>query len=358
MKAIVLSGGSGTRLWPVSRKQHPKQTQPLVGRETLLEMTLKRLLKFLRPGDITIATSIEQYRLIQRQVAKFKVKDFSLEPMRRDTAAAIGLAAVRIHKRHPKEVVFTANTDHYISPASRYVKFVKLAARVTQEHPKQTVLIGVNPTYPETGYGYIKMGRQEKAYGKDEVFRAERFVEKPDLKTAEKFLRQWDYLWNPAMFFWQVDHLVTLYQKHLPKTYRSLMKIQSAMGSRREEAVIRAEFSRMEKISIDYGIMEKLKNMLVVPAGFTWQDIGNWRTVKDVLSQDESDNVVKGPHISIGSSGNLVYSLAGKLIATVGVKNIVVIDTKDALLVCDRNQAQDVKKIVELLEKRRQAKYL
>lgn len=358
MKAIVLSGGSGTRLWPVSRQSRPKQTQPLIGRETLLAMTVKRLLKFLKPNDIYLTTSEEQLPLIKKISSGMGITHFSVEPMRRNTAAAIGLAAAIIHKDYPTETVFTVNTDHYIDPVSKYVKFVRLAEEVIQSSPKQTVLIGINPTYPETGYGYIKMGSQKMVIGKDEVFAVEKFIEKPDLATAEKFTQQWEYLWNAGMFFWRVDYLLEQFRRHLPAQYRGLMRIQKAVGERNEKSVTRSEFKKIKPISIDYGIMEKEKNMLVIPSDFTWRDIGDWRSVKDALSKQPQDNVIKGRHIGVSTNSSLIYSLAGKLIATAGVENLVIIDTHDALLVCRRDQAQDVKKLVELLEQQKKRKYL
>lgn len=358
MKAIVLSGGSGTRLWPVSRQKQPKQMQAFIGRDTLLEMTIKRLLKFLKPDDIYLTTSEEQYPLIKKLADHLGLKKYCIEPQRRNTAAAIGLAAAYIHKQFPEETVCTVNTDHYIHPVATYIKFVKLADRVLHSNPKRTVLIGINPTYPETGYGYIKMGSQKEVFGKDEVFKVERFIEKPNLATAQKFLQQWEYLWNAGMFFWRVDYLMSLYKKFLPATYRNLMTIEKNIGTKKETAVIRREFAKIKPISIDYGIMEKEKQMLVIPADFTWRDIGDWRSVKDALSKNAIDNVVKGHHVGIETTSSLIYSMAGKLIATAGVDNLVIIDTHDTLLVCHRNHAQNVKQIVELLEQTKKHRYL
>ena len=223
---------------------------------------------------------------------------------------------------------------------------------MVKKHPDQIVLLGLNPTYPETGYGYIKLGKQKVSVGKDKLFNVECFKEKPDLKTAKKYLKSWAYLWNPAYFVFRVDTMLALYKKHLPQQYKILMKIKNSPEK------LKTEFPKIKPISVDYGIMEKANKLLCLPASFDWADIGHWRTVQEILADKKSDNVVKGKYIHMDGSGNLVYSYSNKLIATLGVKNSIIIETKDAILVCPKSKAQEVKKIVERLKKEGLSNYL
>ena len=207
-------------------------------------------------------------------------------------------------------------------------------------------------------FHYIKINKLFRQFGNDEVFFAQRFVEKPDKRKAQRYVKSWDYLWNSAIFCWRVDYLLELYKKYLPQHYAVLMRLQPALGTKNEKKVVTREFKKMRPISIDYGIMEKTKNILVIPASFDWADVGHWRTVKEILSKREADNVVKGRHIGIESSGNLIYSYTGRLIGTAGLKDMIIIDTEDCLLVCPKDRAQDVKKIVELLQKKKLGRYI
>lgn len=353
MKIVILAGGGGTRLWPVSRKSKPKQTQPFIGNKTLLQKTFERIRSGFKLDDIFISSNIKHYSLIQKQIPLVPRKNYILEPEKRETAAAIGLVAACLAKKNPQEIVFMANADHYIKDIKEYIRVAKLAGRVVKENPSYTVLLGIKPTYPETGYGYIKINKLAKQIGDDEIFYGEKFIEKPNFKTAQQYFKSWDYLWNPAMFCWRVDHLLRLFKKHLPQHYKILMRIQKAYGTKSFNSVLKKEFKKIKPISIDYGIMEKIKKMLVIPADFEWVDVGHWRTVRDVLSQRRDDNVIRGKHIGHDSKGNLIYSYSGKLIATVGVKDMIIIDTEDCLLVCPKDKAQEVKKIVEKLNKKK-----
>lgn len=358
MKVIILAGGGGTRLWPVSRKHKPKQIQPFIGNKTLLQKTFERVRKGFTLSDILVSTNVKHYSLIHHQIPSLPKNNYILEPEKKDTAAAIGLVAAYLAKKNPHEVMFMANADHYIKNVKEYLRVAKLAEKVAKENPSFTVLLGIKPTYPETGLGYIKINKLFKQFGNDEVFQAERFIEKPDLETAKQYFKSWDYLWNPAMFCWRVDNLLNLFKKFLPQHYKILMKIQNAMDTRQASSVLKKEFKKIKQISIDYGIMEKSRKMLVIPADFDWVDVGHWRTVKDVLAKNLDDNVIKGKYIGHDSQGNLIYSYTGKLIATCGVKNMIIIEAEDAILVCPKDKAQDVKKIVEMLEKKGLKKYL
>ncbi|MFZ6035884.1 MAG: mannose-1-phosphate guanylyltransferase [Patescibacteria group bacterium] len=358
MQIVILAGGGGTRLWPVSRKKNPKQSQPFIGTKTLLQVTYGRQRKGFPASHIFISSSVAQYRRLHQQLPAVPKKNFILETAKRDTAPAIGLAATYIHKRNPRDIMMSVGSDHYIHNERAYVRLLKLAERTIQRHPDYSLLIGVRPTYPETGYGYIKINKLFSQAGETEIFYGQRFIEKPDLQTAQRYVTQWDYLWNTNMFCWRVDTLLELFRRHLPAHYAALMRIHAAIGTRQEMSVLKREFSRMRAISIDYGIMEKVNKLLVVPASFDWADVGHWRTVKDVLSKKTEDNIIRGSHIGHDSTGNLIYSYTGRLIATAGVKDMVIIDMADALLVCPRERAQDVKKIVEQLEKKKLNKYL
>lgn len=358
IKALILAGGTGTRLWPVSRKNKPKQVQPFVDDKTLLQKTYERISKGFKKEDIFIVSLEEQKDSIKEQLSDFPEENMIFEPFRKDTAAAIGLAALKIYKRDPEASLVTINSDHFVKNEEEYLRIIKIAEKVINKYPDHTILVGINPSYPETGYGYIKMNAAVDRIENHEIFKAEEFVEKPDLKTAKEYLKKWEYLWNPAIFIWKIDYLLNLFEKYLPDIYKPLKNISDALDSESQREVLQKEFKKIKPISIDYGIMEKLEKMLVIPADFGWADIGNWRTVKDVLTNKEKEDLIKGKNISIDSSGNLIYSLTGKLTATVGVENMIIIETEDAVLVCPKDRAQEVKKIVEKLQKEKLDKYL
>ncbi len=358
MKALILAGGGGTRLWPVSRKNKPKQVHPFIDNDTLLQKTYERTLKGFPPADIFISTSKEQVPSVLGQLPDFPLKNLIVEPCRRNTAAAIGLAAFKLFKKFPGESIITINSDHFIKDEEKYLRSIRVAEELLVRHPDHAVLVGIRPHYPETGYGYIKMKDKHSIVDEHQIYSTERFVEKPDLETAKNYLASGDYLWNPAMFSWKLETLYNLFKEHLPDIHESLKKIYDAIGTDREDQTLRDEFPKIRSISIDYGLMEKLDKMLVIPADFGWADIGNWCTIKDVLSDKNSDNIVKGKHFHMDSEGNLIYSYTNKLIATLGIKDSIIVDTEDVLLVCPKEMAQDVRKIVEQLEKEGKQEYL
>jgi len=358
MKALILAGGGGTRLWPVSRKSKPKQVLPFTDNESLLQKTFKRMAQIFPTEDILISTGLDQVSAILEQLPEISSKNLILEPCRRNTAAAIGLAAIKIAHQNPDESLVIIYSDHYIKDESSYFKIFDTIKTLLNSHPDHTVLVGIKPEYPETGYGYIKTAADVTTVNNHEVFSVEKFVEKPDLETAARYLASDQYLWNPGMFSWKVKNLLELFQTHLPELYAGLMTIQTALGTPGESDVINTEFPKLPAISIDYGIMEKLTKMLVIKAEYGWADIGNWCTIKDILSVKSSDNIVKGKHFHLDSEGNLIYSYTNKLIATLGIKDSIIVDTEDVLLVCPKAQAQNVRKIVEQLEKEGKTEYL
>lgn len=358
MKLVILAGGSGTRLWPVSRKNTPKQSKAIIADKTLLKSTYDRLRIGFKKSDICVATNIEQIALISEQLPDFLSKNYIIEPDKKDTAAAIGLAAIYLYKQNPKEVMISINSDHYIKNEKDYIRILKLAERVIRKNTKTGVLVGINPTYPETGYGYIKMGEQKEELDGSKIFEVDCFEEKPNLKTAQGYLEKWEYLWNIGCFAWRVDTLLDLYKKHLPKMYKILKNIEKYIGEDGAEKMIAKEFKKIEPISMDYGIIEKVNDLFVIPADFGWADVGNWRTVKDILSKTKKGNITKGKVVNIEGKDNLVYNYSNKLITMVGVEGMVVIETGDSLLICPKEKAQDVKKIVDKLKIKKLNKYL
>lgn len=358
MKAVIMAGGTGTRLWPVSRQRYPKQSQPLIEKQTMAQKTFRRLRAGWPAKSIYISTNTEQVQSLHKQLPKIPTKNFIVEPLRRDTSAAIGFAAMMLWKRNPKDFMFTASSDHYFRETDEYLRILKTAQQVSEKHPHQTVLIGVKPTYAHTGLGYIKMQRQIERLGQDDIFSVDRFIEKPPERVAKRFVASWQYLWNLNMFMFRVDAMLDKYRQFLPKSHKLLMAMAKDVGTSRERTTIKRLFPKMERIAIDYGIMEHDKNMIVVPADVTWADIGSWREVYQMLSTEVGQNVVRGLHVNSSSTGNLIYTTKKKVVATADIHDLVIIDTPDALLVCRRDQAQNVKKIVTEIERRKLHRHL
>ncbi len=358
MKAILMTGGSGTRLWPLSRASKPKQVRPFLDRTTLLERTWKRLGKGIAPSDVYVATTAALAPQVMRLLPRLKQEHLSVEPVRRETAPALALALLRVLRDDPKATVVYANVDNHVADEREFHRMLRVAERVVRKAPDRLVLLGVRPTYPETGYGYIKMGRQAMAIGKDEAFAVEAFKEKPDAKTARRYAASWEYLWNPTLVVARAATLAARFAKHAPRIWRVMERIRPALGTPREAAVIRREFPKAPTISLDYAILEKDKRMLVVPADFGWTDVGHWRTIHEILAADKDANVLKGKGVVVDGKRNLLYSETGKFIGAVGVEDLILVETVDAILVACRDKAQDVKKLVAEMRRKKLGRYL
>jgi mannose-1-phosphate guanylyltransferase len=353
MQAIILAGGGGSRLWPVSRKSAPKQVTPIIGDMTLLRATWSRVRKGFAAKDIVVATAESQKDMVRRELPELPKENLIVEPCRRDTAAAIGYALLHLARRDPEATFVTVNSDAYVRDAAEYHRVLRAAAAAVGARPDHAVLVGITPTYPETGYGYIKMGAPQLEVTEDgrryDALEVGRFVEKPDLKTAERYL-EGGYLWNPTLVVGRVSSFLKFYDEHLPAHAAIFAKMAPILATSSRATERKKLFAKLPSVSIDYGILEKEKKLLVVPAGFGWADVGHWRAVRDILAADPDADVVKGTHVGVDSGGNLIYGFSGKLVATVGMKDMIIIETADAVLVCPKERAQDVKKIVGQLE--------
>ena len=343
--ALIMAGGRGERFWPRSRKNLPKQFLSLTDDgKTMIQHTVERVLPLVDMEDIYIATNREYRALAEKQLPGIPKENILCEPVGRNTAPCVGMGAVHINKKYDDALMIVLPSDHLIKYNSMFVNVLKDACEVAEQGTNLTT-IGFTPNYPETGYGYIKFDADQnlgRAYGVD------CFVEKPSIEKAKEYVADELYLWNSGMFVWKVSSILGNMQKFMPATYDGLMKIKEAIGTEDQETVLETEFAKMESESIDYGIMEKADNIYVLPGTFGWDDVGSWLAVGRIKKSNEFGNVVSGNVITVNSKNSIIEG-SDKLIATVGVNNMIVVDTEDALLICDKDHAGEIKKVLENL---------
>ena len=343
---IVMAGGSGTRFWPLSRADRPKQLLPLAGGdEALLAATVRRALAVSAAEDVLVVTSERLAAATREVVQDLPARNVLAEPVGRNTAPCIGWAASRIARLDPDAVCAVLPADHHIADEVAYTAVLRRALDAASRG--DIVTVGVRPNRAETGYGYIEMG-EPLAEG---VHRARRFVEKPNRQRAEQFLAAGTFLWNSGMFFFRAHAMLDAIREHLPGLGATLDRLMAAPESE-EEAIVREAYAGLPDVSIDHGVMEKMREVTVVPADFGWSDLGSFATAWELAERDADDNSLPESAVAIDASGCFARAPAGKLVALVGVHDLVVVDTEDALLVVPREQAQDVKKIVAALKAR------
>jgi len=353
--ALILAGGTGSRLWPHSRTQRPKQFLALTGDQTLLQDAQSRLEPLVDSDRVYVATNLQYIDLVQEQLPGVPRENVLGEPVGRGTAAAIGWAALHIRRRDPQATMAVVTADHIIRNTSLFREALASAAQVAQAG--WLVTLGIQPSYPETGYGYIERGEPLGRLGGFESFRVRRFVEKPDLRRAEEYLAVGNYTWNSGMFVWRINRILEEIERHMDALFAGLSSIDRTLGDPNTSEMVNEIFSTLPIQTIDYGVMEKAEKVAVVPVDIGWNDVGSWSAVYDVLPKDSQDNAVVGRHISPDTHHSLVYS-PNKLVATIGLEDLIVVDTEDVLLITPRARAQDVRVLVELLKADGDSHYL
>lgn len=360
MYAFIMAGGVGSRFWPLSREVTPKQLLRITGPRTMIQQTVSRLNKVINSDDIFIITNSKQHDEIARQLeADYKnIRDnIIVEPCGRDTAAAVGLAATYISTLDPDAIMGMFPADHVIGDEKRFLKLIALAEEVAAAG--KLVTLGIKMTKPDTGYGYIKKGESIKSMEDvtiedAELFYIDRFIEKPDIQTAKKFLKvKENYFWNSGMFFWKASRILDEIKSALPELYDGLEEIRQALvkGKDHFKETIAKIYPGLKKISIDKGIMESASGVVVIPAEIAWSDVGSWAALGDIMEKDKDGNIIEGNIINHGCKNSILIGCS-RVMATIGLKDMVVVDTPDATMLCSKENAQNVKNVVEILQKR------
>lgn len=359
MQIVILAGGGGSRLWPMSRSDKPKQFCRLISEKTMFEETLERFKDF--PQEkIYIATTKDLLSQVQALIPNFPVENIIVEPGRRDTGPAMGYAATFLNLINPDEPVAFIPSDHYIGRTDRFLNSIREAEGVIKETGKM-LDISIYPTVPNTALGYTKIGIKKFEKNGVEFYEFLAHKEKPDFATAKEYIEAGNYLWHANYYMWTPKKFLEAYEKYAPELFSKLKEIAGLMKTKDKEAEIKKIYLSMNKISIDYAVTEKMdpKSVLIIQGEFDWKDIGAWDTLYENLltKTDERRNLVRGERLNIDTSGCIIYGNDKKLIATVGVDDLVIVDTDDALLICPKGRSQEVKKAVEEL-KERGGKYL
>ena len=353
---LIMAGGKGERFWPKSRARTPKQLLNLTGNGAMIQETVERISTIAKPSNIYIVTNSLYAGPIQQLLPEIPGENIIIEPEGRNTAPCIGLASLIIGSKDPDGTMVVLAADHAIEDKSGFCKLLLQGAEVAAA-TGGIVTLGIKPDRPETGYGYIKMGQPYNGF--DQVFKVERFTEKPDFETAQDFVASGKYLWNSGMFIWKIATIRRLIERFMPDLHHGLELIGQALGTPAYDEVLRSEFSKFEKISIDYGIMERAPEVYVLPADIGWDDVGSWNSLERIHSKDSAGNIVTGPNtILIDVKDCIIESTGEKLVTFLGVENLVCVETPDAVLICPKNRTQDIKLIIEKIRAEGKEEYL
>ncbi|MDD3699824.1 MAG: mannose-1-phosphate guanylyltransferase, partial [Atribacterota bacterium] len=352
--AVVMAGGRGERLWPLSRSYRPKQFVSWKG-NSFFRATVDRITPVVGAENIYVVTQKKYKELALKQAPFIPPSNVIIEPQGKNTAPCIGLAAVIISTlKSPEEIMIVLPADHFIGDERTFQKLIRFACRLASDD--FLVTLGITPLYPNTGYGYIHYGESHQKEGEMEAFKVLNFTEKPDLETARKYLKEGTYLWNSGIFVWKAKVILEEIEKYMPDLYRGLMKIKEKIGTPQEKEVASKVFKNLESISIDYGVMEKTDRALVIPADMKWSDVGSWVALEEILEKDEQGNVVLNKHLGIDTQNCIIWTR--KPVVTLGVKNLVVVEADDVIFLMPKSHNQRVRSVIEALKRQEEFKKL
>ncbi len=357
--AVIMAGGVGTRFWPRSREKSPKQLLEILGKGTMIQNTVRRLEPMVSPRDVFIVTNKLQKAQIIKQLPNVPSENIIDEPVGRNTAPCIGLAALHVRRVDPAAVMLVLPADHIIQNVGEFHRILSVAVTTAAESGS-LLTIGIHPTHPETGYGYIQIYNDEGAhnpYFDRGVRKVKTFAEKPNLQTAERFLASGDFLWNSGMFVWRADAILREIKECIPELDAELNKIDHSIGTGHYQQTLEKVYGVIRGISVDYGVMEKAEHVFVIPAEFGWNDLGSWDEVLRLTGKDASGNSITGKVIQQDTKDCYIYS-PDQVVATIGVEDLIIVNTEDALLICRKGRSQDVKEVSDYLKRKQMNEYL
>jgi mannose-1-phosphate guanylyltransferase len=349
--ALIMAGGGGTRLWPLSRRDRPKQMLPLTEERTMFQVTVERLHNLLPPERVFVVTGREMSKPLHDSTPQVPAENFLLEPEGRDSGPAAGWGIMHIARRDPDAIIAVLSADHHIANEARFLDSLRCAADYARR--SFIVTLGIHPTYPATGFGYIQRGELLGTCDSFKVYRSRRFTEKPEEHTAIEFVQSGEYSWNAGMFILTARQALDEFERQQPLMYAALREVTDS------PELLDERWRQIEKISLDYAIMEGAPNVAVIPVDIGWSDVGTWAALFEVLARDEYDNAVRGKsaeHVQIDTQGTLIVS--DRMVVTIGVKDLVIVESENALLICHRDRAQDVKDVVARLRESGQSAHL
>jgi len=357
MIAVILAGGGGTRFWPLSRQNKPKQFLNLSGNDIMINDTILRYESVIPIRNTIIVTNRSQADMLEQVLLSQVPRENILkEPEARNTSACILYAAFHVRKKYGDAVMAVMPSDHYFTDIESFRNSLKDACRIAETTDK-LVTIGIKPLFPATGYGYIKFSRQSIPGFSGEVYEVSEFVEKPTLEKARKYLESGDYLWNSGMFIWKTSVIINSFERYLPRLYKSMLSLYEYIGTELEQEYLAKIYPSLQSISVDFGILERSDDVVVIPGDFGWNDVGSWDSLGAIFPTDKAGNIVKAKHIGINTSNSIIYGNE-RLISTIDLDGLIIADTDDALLICPKSKAQEVKKLVELMKEKGYGKFV